>query len=316
MKLPALVAFLVLWLCAGCGKVGDPRPPSIRVPAGIADLKVQQDQHTIVLTWTNPARYGDGSRATDLSAVRILRNGNMVFSGKVGGPGMEQTQSLDVSDLVGTTAVYTIEIDTLRNKVSAPSNPVSISIVETPGIISKPQGIMDQHKILLDWQPPDVGPSFANVYFVQRTDGAFAPQQVNGTHFEDTAVEEGKDKTYSYIVTAARGGTPPVPGPPSSPIVVRAEDTTKPAVPTGLQTPVVAGNGAILRWDLNTEADWAGYWVWRSDNPNTGFTKLNSVILTTTSFTDEGYRPGFYYAVSAVDMDGNPSQMSPPVSVP
>ena len=316
MKPSVLVAFLLLWLSAGCGKVGDPRPPSIRVPARITDLKAQQDQYTLKLSWTNPSRYADGSKATDLLNFRILQNGNPVFSEKINGPGMPQSHELDVHDAIGTTSVYSIVIETTRGKDSAASIPVSISIVETPGMVTALSGAMDQHRIRLEWHPPAGNPSFDIVYIVQRTDNGFVPKMVSETYFDDAAVEESKDRTYSYIVTAAREGTPPVPGPASPPLAVPAADMTRPAAPAGLKAPVVSGNGAILSWDQNTEADWAGYWVYRGDNPNGPFTKLNSAILTINSFRDDGYRPGSYYTVSAEDMSGNEGSKASPVTAP
>src|SRR5262245_13994286 len=64
-------------LTAGCGRVGDPLPPFIRIPESVADLAVYQSGHNLVLTWTNPQRYVDGSAATDLSAVVIISNGSV-----------------------------------------------------------------------------------------------------------------------------------------------------------------------------------------------------------------------------------------------
>ena len=88
MKHPVPVAFLILLISSGCGKVGDPRPPKIRVPAAILDLKASQDQTNVILTWTNPQRYIDGSNATDLVNVRILQNGSPLTVIPVTGPGI------------------------------------------------------------------------------------------------------------------------------------------------------------------------------------------------------------------------------------
>src|SRR5688572_30549336 len=65
----------ILLFAAGCGKVGAPLPPIIRTPQAINDLSAVQNGYDIILTWTNPPRYIDGNPATDLSKVRVLRNG-------------------------------------------------------------------------------------------------------------------------------------------------------------------------------------------------------------------------------------------------
>ena len=183
------------------------------------------------------------------------------------------------------------------------------SVVNVPGVVLNLNGVMDQHQIRLDWDPPVQNPALAEVYIVRREDGAFDPVSVTETHWEDKTVEAGK--TYSYIVSAARSSVPPVSGPPSPKKTVIAVDMTRPAAPTGLQPPVISDSGAILRWDRSTEDDSAGYKVYRSDNPaagDGGWVWLGNAIVTITSFTDGSYRPGAFYSVTAVDDSGNESE--------
>ena len=238
----------------------------------------------------------------------------MVKTIKVSGAGAAQTESLNVFDSIGTTPRYTIQVATSRGKVSDPSNEISIAIVEVPGIVLISSVEMDQHRIRVEWKPPVQNPSLAEVYIVRRSDGVVQPPPVTETHFDDAEIVAGN--TYSYTVTAARAGTPAVPGPPSLPVLVLARDTKGPKTPTGLQPPVVTESGAILRWDLNTESDLAGYRVYRSDNPNTGFTQLGTEIYAAPPIRDEGYKPGYYYKVSAEDMDRNQSGQSSAVRAP
>ena len=316
MKHSVPVAILALLLICGCGKVGDPRPPKVRVPAPITDLRASQNETNIVLTWTNPQKYVDGSNATDLTNINILRDGKRIATVPVSSPGKEQTYSLNV-DSSGTSSAFTVEVETQRGKISAVSREQRITVVDVPGVVMNLDGAMDQHQIRLRWEPPAKNPAFAEVYIIRREDKPTDPVAVTETHWEDKNVEAGK--SYSYVVTAARNSVPPVSGPRSAPITVTAKDTTRPAPPSGLQQPVVSDSGAILRWDMSTEEDLAGYKVYRSDNPavgNGGWVWLGNALLTITSFTDASYRPGTYYSVTAVDDSGNESDNAPPVRAP
>ena len=316
MKHTVPAALLVILLVCGCGKVGDPRPPKMRTPAAVSDLRVSQSETNIVLTWTNPQKYVDGSNATDLKDVHILRDGKPIEMVSVSGPGKPQTYMLPVGGSVGTTPSFSLEVTTQRGKTSSVSNEVRTSVVDVPGVVLNLSGVMDQHQIRLDWHPPSQKPELAEVYIVRRNDGAFDPVSVTETHWVDQTVETGK--SYSYIVSAARSSVPPVSGPPSPPYTVIATDTTPPAAPTGLQPPVISDSGAILHWDRSTEED-CGYKVYRSDNPaagDGGWVWLGNAILTITSFTDGSYRPGSFYSVTAVDDSGNESEKSAPVRAP
>jgi len=307
-------ALLILLLVSGCGKVGDPRPPKVRTPAAVTDLKVSQNETNIVLTWTNPQKYADGSNATDLMDVRIFRDGKPIDTVPISGPGKQQTYQLKANGATGTTPIFALEVETQRGKSSAVSKEAGIEVVDVPGVVLNLKGVMDQHRILLDWDPPALNPAFAEVYIVRREDGAFPPVAVTETHWDDTTVEAGK--TYGYIVTAARSTVPPVSGPPSPKVMVNAIDMKRPAAPTGLQPPVISDSGAILRWDRSAEEDLAGYRVYRSDNPDTGWLPLDNSLVTITSITDGSYRPGTYYSVTAVDESNNESEKSSPVRAP
>jgi len=234
----------------------------------------------------------------------------------VSGPGKPQTYTLPVAGATGTTPLFTLEVTTQRGKTSSVSNEVRTPVVDVPGIVLNLSGVMDQHRIRLNWNPPAQNRAYAEVYIVRREDGAVPPVAVTETHWDDTTVEMGK--TYRYIVTAARNSVPPVSGPPS-PTEVIAIDMKRPAAPAGLQPPVISDSGAILRWDRSTEEDWAGYKIYRSGNPaagDGGWVWLGNTLLTRTSFTDGSYRPDSYYSVTAVDDSGNESDKSPPVHGP
>ena len=96
-------------------------------------------------------------------------------------------------------------------------------------------------------------------------------------------------------------------------------DTEPPATPRGVRS--ITGDGqVIVEWFPNGEADLAGYNIWRDDDGNEEFDLLAEVSSDSSdadvdrlSFVDEEVINGrsYSYAISAVDYDGNESDLSP-----
>ena len=87
-------------------------------------------------------------------------------------------------------------------------------------------------------------------------------------------------------------------------------DVTPPSVPTGL-TATATTSGVVASWTANTEADLAGYHMYRSASASGPFTRLNAVLLTSPSYEDTLAPNGTsFYAVTAVDASGNQSAQS------
>ncbi|MDX1450874.1 MAG: hypothetical protein R3246_17620, partial [Acidimicrobiia bacterium] len=85
-------------------------------------------------------------------------------------------------------------------------------------------------------------------------------------------------------------------------------DTTPPANPTGLGA--TAGDGQVdLDWDDNTEPDLAGYNVHRATSSGGPYTKINTVTVTTSAYSDTTVTNDttYFYVVTAVDSSANES---------
>jgi hypothetical protein len=94
-----------------------------------------------------------------------------------------------------------------------------------------------------------------------------------------------------------------------------APDITPPAAPTGLGA--AAGNATVsLDWADNAEEDLAGYNIYRSTTSGSGYVKLNSLLLSSSNYTDNSVTNGttYYYVVTAVDTSNNESAHSSEVS--
>ena len=95
-------------------------------------------------------------------------------------------------------------------------------------------------------------------------------------------------------------------------------DTEPPATPRGVRS--ITGDGqVIVEWFPNGEADLDGYIIWRDEDGDEEFDLLAEVSSESSSdvdrfsFVDEEVINGrtYSYAVSAVDYDGNESELSP-----
>ena len=94
-------------------------------------------------------------------------------------------------------------------------------------------------------------------------------------------------------------------------ILVQA-DTEPPATPRGVRS--ITGDGqVIVEWFPNGEADLAGYNIWRDEDGDEEFDLLAEVSADSASFVDKEVINGrtYSYAVSAIDSDGNESELSP-----
>jgi hypothetical protein len=142
-----------------------------------------------------------------------------------------------------------------------------------------------------------------NVYDVSSA----TPVKVNKDPLSDpTAVDPriawGEKRCYVVRAVASMPGAA-VESAPSPQACDTLKDTFPPAAPKGLRS--VAGEGTInLIWDPNSEADLAGYLVYRGTGG-----ELSAMVqqpIAETSFSDR-VQPGvrFVYAVRAVDKAGN-----------
>ncbi|TAN41053.1 MAG: hypothetical protein EPN25_05690 [Nitrospirae bacterium] len=118
--------------------------------------------------------------------------------------------------------------------------------------------------------------------------------------YNDLAIHDG---AYSYAVTAVNyyGFESPL----SAEAMAEIGDVTPPAIPLNLSA-TVSGTDISLNWTANTEADLAGYNLYRF-SPQ-GWTRLNTGPILDTTYIETGLPNGTYrYRLAAVDTVGNES---------
>jgi hypothetical protein len=127
------------------------------------------------------------------------------------------------------------------------------------------------------------------------------------------------ERTYLYWATTVtritlEGQSVEVEGEDSPPVEVFIHDVFPPAAPAEVQAVAASGGGqsAIdLTWTLNSEADLAGYNVYRREEGGRP-EKINAELVKTPAFRDPNVTPGhtYFYSVSAVDLRANESGRS------
>ncbi len=140
-----------------------------------------------------------------------------------------------------------------------------------------------------------------------------APRQ-----FVDFGFEWEKNFVYRLttvsVVTRAGAAEVQVEGDDAPPVTVFAHDVFPPAAPAEVQA-VFSGAGqqpfVDLTWTANSEADLAGYNVYRRE-AGAAAGKMNSELVKTPAFRDSAVAAGktYLYRVTAVDARGNESARS------
>jgi fibronectin type 3 domain-containing protein len=276
---------------------------------------------------------GDGQVSLSWDAVPGATGYN-VYRSTTGTPDITGTPlnsapigATDYTDVTaGNGITYRYVVTALNDAMqSAASNEVTATPTDdTPP--AAPTGLTataGDGSVDLAWNP-NVESDVAG-YDLYRSTGA-NPVDVNGTpinaslivarpqepgSYHDTSVVNGS--TYHYLLVAVDldGNR----SEPSNQADASPTDSTPPAVPTGLAA-VVGDATVTLTWTAGTEADLAGYNVYRSSGStpvDTTGTPLNgATLLSLPSYTDTGLSNGttYHYAVTAVDTAGNESAAS------
>ncbi len=322
MKTRALAvgaAALVLW---GCGYIGPPMPPLLNIPADITDLAASQRGDRIIVQFSAPQLTTEqvalrnppelellaGESAPPFNMNAWLQSAKPVAGGEV--KDFRAHYEIPVDALPGKEIILAARAIGPGGRASGWSTVVLVSVVAPPPRPADLRARNVPEGVHLTWQ---ANAALFRVY--RRADDEKDFQRVAdvaGPEWTDTRTQYGR--TYRYEVeSVAKTSTG---GEAQSELSAQADitpvDTFPPAVPSGL-TPVASVSSIELAWDRDTDADLAGYRIYRAE-PGGDFRKIADTG-TTPSYSDRGAEHGktYRYAVAAVDLHGNESKMSPPV---
>lgn len=241
---------------------------------------------------------------------------------------------------------YRIRTRASRKHPSADSNTVLERIFPVPERLTSVSANVTETAIELTWQSPsrstDGKPvsNFAGYHIYRgQLDPASASaagtdisqakwlsplaflSSSSATSFRDTNFDF--DKTYLYSVRSAITiDNKPLESTDSVPAIVTPRDAFAPAVPQGLVANVVsptpeAPSEVDLSWSINSEADLAGYRVYRSEQQDIPGQLITPDLLLSPAYRDTSVQPGhrYWYFVTSLDRSGNESARSAPVAV-
>ncbi|WP_432535058.1 pectinesterase family protein [Kineococcus arenarius] len=275
--------------------------PDEAAPAAVGSLKAKTSSSGVTLSWSK------GSEK-DLAGYRVYRSATADGVFELVGT----TTSAKFSDGSAPSGTFSYYRVTAVDRSGNESLPAAVSVLRTDRVApAAPAGLVataTADGVALEWA--DSTEADLAGYVVQRATGtSTAFETLTATvlatsAFTDTSAVEGTE--YTYRVRAADlSGNLSVPG---AGVAALRPDTAAPAAPQGLSA-TAATDGTALVWSAGTEADLAGYLVFRAQAPEGPWAQLTASAVTAAAYTDTTAPEGVlaHYRVVAVDTAGNTS---------
>lgn len=288
----------------------------------------------IIEIWVLKIEKGSGRQTSEVGKEEFIQKAKLAFSINresipeytIQDPESKERMEYfhDLSEDNSTIYIYTFGIRIKeRKRYSDFSDLVSLE----PLLISLPprevMASLHQDRIEITWKAPlenmdqSSPPNFKG-YNVYRANPEEETRRINSDLVES---EKYADKnfsfgqTYRYFVRAsATDEAPFFESLDSEAVEVVAKDSFAPQPPSGLIS-VGAVDMIAISWNENSEEDLAGYRVWRREEEEE-FRLLTSQAITENSYSDNSVENDkkYYYAVTAMDNEGNESQKSKIIS--
>jgi len=348
----AALAGTAAWvaLLAGCGTPGAPQPPSLNLPDRVTDLSAARNGNRVALTWTMPRRNTDKLALKGIVTVRVCRREGLsvdaegcASAGELElAPGLKGSFAEMLPPSLSTGAPralsYFVELANRKGRSAGLSNAATVLAGEAPPPVTGLAAQVRKDGVVLRWTAdqstdairlertlltappprPHTGPIPAT------------PEPAEQNLLVESSAGAALDKnitlgnTYEYraqrvLHESVDGKTLDLNGELSPPIRVEALDVFAPAIPTGLVAVATAADVASsteaaidLSWQPNTEADLAGYEVYRREEQTPWQRISGDQPVIGPAFHDAHVLAGhtYKYGVSAVDKDGHESGRS------
>ena len=339
----------------GCGTPGAPQPPSLKLPGLVEDLTAVRAGDSVTLHWTSPKKTTDHLLIKGSIVAQICRReaaGGCEAAGQATvAPGVEgefrDTLPPGLTSGKPRLLSYFVELKSPKGRSAGLSNPAEILAGAAPAAIAGFSAEVRAEGVALHWQGTDATPVRLHRRLLtpaapkeKKTDSGLMsapaePEQrnlfvdgageLNGSGQLNGALDRNAHFGESYEYAAQRverisvnGKVLELDGAISAPIRVDVIDRFPPAVPQGLAAVAVPEEKSIdLSWQPDTEADLAGYIVYRIEsgeaangNGAADWMRVSgSQPVVGPAFRDKTVEPGhtYRYKVSAIDLTGHES---------
>ena len=306
---------LPLAFLTSCGYVGSPLPPALDIPSAVMDLRAVEYGGNLVVEFTIPPLTTEGLPLKSLRSVELYAGPpNAPFNADAwaatakryevpaDAPGPVAFDKIAAGDFAGGTIALLVRATGPKGKVSSWSNAALLAVgppLATPAGL-RAENVIDGVK--LTWR--GAGPK----YRVFRWTGSAQPAPAAETdqpEYLDASAQYGAE--YRYMVQAIEGESRQ--SIVSETVMITPKDIFPPAVPSDV-TAAAGANTIELTWTRNTEADFKGYNVYRSEGA--GPAEKIASLIEAPVYSDTKVEPGktYRYEISAVDLLGNESARS------
>lgn len=349
----ALSAGFAVLALAGCGMPGAPLPPSLNLPFPVTDLSAVRTGPQVALSWTMPTRTTDKVLLKGNIAVRVCRNQTADPKCSVAvalefAPGADATFTDTLpTPLAGGPPhliTYSVELVNRKGRSAGLSNSAETLAGEAPPAVENLTAEMRKDGVLLRWTPTPSDSSPVAIRLVRRllsppekksdqgplpepAEPLEQPLLVEPAANSDRALDKSIRFGESYEYCAQRvariavgSSTLELAGALSAPLRIDAINIFPPSAPKDLAAVATVGeNGSgpaiDLSWIPGTEADLAGYIVYRRDSaePGAAWQRISPARpVVGPGYHDPNVQPGhtYIYAVTAIDQQSLESPRS------
>ncbi|HKC62625.1 MAG TPA: hypothetical protein VKB86_03260 [Pyrinomonadaceae bacterium] len=342
---------LAFCLLPSCGKRRPPQPPVERVPQRTELLSGVQRGDQVILSWPAPQRNAPDNSVQSIRRIDIYRLAERPSAPLP----LTEEEFGSRSTLIGSINYETIKtakdtltyIDTLElagqptrlrysvRYINAAGERAGFSnflLIEPAAKIAEPPLIVDrtysETAITISWNPPAANIDGStpinllgyNIYRVEKSQNEIGQTPLNSTLITDTRYSDQTFKfgeEYNYVVRSVSLGTngSQVESLNSNAIEAAPVDTFAPSAPGKPSVASSTPGRLAIFFPANPERDVAGYYIYRStdpDLPKKQWTKITPTLLTRTTYVDDTVESGkrYYYYIIAVDSAGNESAPS------
>jgi hypothetical protein len=320
--LAVILCAVALGLLAGCGQIGEPLYPALRIPMHVTGLIVVEQGNNLDIDFTIPPQTTEGLPLKEIGGVE-LRVGPGPSNGWNADEWAKSSTRIDVptpatpgpvhatvsaSKFIGNEVVVAVKVSNPNGRDAGWSD-TKIFDVKPP--LADPTNfhvVADPKGVALTWSAS--GPSQFRIFRkAEQQQRPILLATATEPNYVDISAEFGK--SYQYSIQAVRDN---IESNIVGPETITPINEFPPAVPSGLTASI--GIGAVeLAWNRNTESNFNEYRVLRSEQGGP-FVEI-AHGLDAPIYSDHNIQSGkrYLYEVVAVAQNGHTSAPCEPVVI-